>query len=214
MAFGCRQGADARTLGCDAPQPGIKHVVRRANACLLRRAGALVGFALTSERGVMWLVLSAPLERCIRHPTGSHPPSVAGCPSPEQVRSTPGERLPVPAGWRCGEVGVEWSAGRCLAWIKCIAWVLYAPPHGQPLSLCCYAPKPGIKCAARRASACPSRRAGAVLTLVLNGERGVVWLALSALLACCLRHPTGWRAPSVGNRPGRVSTRQGLCVCC
>ena len=84
-----------------------------------------------------------------------------------------------------------------MARIKCPAQVMYAPPHGQARALCCWAPKPGIKHVVRRASACPFRRAGALVGLVLTGKRGVVWLELSASLTSFMRHPTGSLSPSV-----------------
>ena len=40
-----------------------------------------------------------------------------------QARSAPGERLPVRAGWRFGDVGAEGRAGSYVAGIKCIAQV-------------------------------------------------------------------------------------------
>ena len=182
--------------------------MRRASDCPFGRAGALVTLVLTSELGGVWLGISALLRCSCATPRADALPLLLGTKARNHVRSTPGERLPVRSGWCFGWVGADGRAGSLVAGIKCAAWELVAPTHGQMLSLCCWAPKPGIKCVARRASACPFGRAGALVKLVLRGERGLVWLGLIASLGCCVRQPTGRRTPSVAGHPCPESSPQ------
>ena len=94
--------------------------------------------------------------------------------------------------------------GRGVAWLglsaplKCCS----AIPRAVSLPLL-LGTQPGIKRVARRASDCPSGRAGALVVLVLRGKRGGTWQGLSASLGCFMRHPTGRRAPSVDRQPDR-----------
>ena len=129
-------------------------------------------------------------------------PWLLGTLARNQARSAPGERLPVPSGWRFGWVGAEGRAGSCVVGIKCTARLLLAPSHGQARALCCWVPMPGIKHAVRRASDCPFRRAGALVTLALTGGRGVMWLALSASLKCCSAIPRAGTRPLLLGRAG------------
>ena len=111
--------------------PGIKCEARRASACPFGRAGAVVKLVLRFGRGVMWLGLSAPLGCWMRQPTGSLSPFVVRHPARNQARSAPGERLPVPSGWRFGDVGAEVRARSDVASIKCFARRLMRHPTGR-----------------------------------------------------------------------------------
>ena len=120
----------ARNQACSALRRRPRAPVGRCSGWLrsVRRAGK----CLAGIKCGAWVLR--------RHPTGSHPPCIAGHPARNQARSAPGERLPVRAGWRFGEVGAEGSARSDVARIKRPAQVMYAPTHGQSRALCCWVP--------------------------------------------------------------------------
>ena len=113
------------------------------------------------ERNGVWLGLSALFRCCARHPMADALPLLLGAKARNQVRSTPGERLPVRAGWRFGEGRAEGWAESCVAGIKRPAGVWYAPSHGQSLTLCCWVPRP--ESSAQHAGRAPARWGGLAL---------------------------------------------------